>query len=52
MAKADGVKVYILQYEFGYMMCVTDPESTVVLFMASTTHKDLPECCVQAAPRW
>jgi hypothetical protein len=43
MAKADGVKVYIFCYEFGYMMCVTDPESTVVSFMASTTHKDLPK---------
>jgi hypothetical protein len=43
MAKADGVKVYIFCYEFGYVMCVTDPESTAVWSMFSITHKALPE---------
>ena len=41
MDKADGVKVYIFCYEFGYMMCITDPESTVVSLMASTNAQGL-----------
>lgn len=43
IAKADGDKVYILCYKFGHVMCVTDPESTVISPRVSTTHKDLSE---------
>ncbi|OAP53868.1 hypothetical protein AYL99_11890 [Fonsecaea erecta] len=35
MAKADGVKVYILCYIFGYMVCSTDPEITVLSSMVT-----------------
>jgi hypothetical protein len=41
ITKADGVKVYIFCYEFGYIIYVTDPESTVISPRVSTTHKDL-----------
>jgi hypothetical protein len=43
MAKADGMKVYVFCYKFGYVVCVTDPDLTVVSCMATITYKDLPE---------
>jgi hypothetical protein len=43
IVKADGVEVHIFYYEFGYVMCVTGLESTVVSPWVSTTHKDLSE---------
>ncbi|KAL9122248.1 MAG: hypothetical protein Q9187_001200 [Circinaria calcarea] len=43
MAKADGVKVYVFCYEFGYVVCVTDPDFTVVSCMVTITHRVLPE---------
>jgi hypothetical protein len=41
IAKADGVNIYIFCYEFGYMIYITDPESTVISPRVSTTYKDL-----------
>ncbi len=43
MAKADGVKVYVFCYEFGYVMTLTDPDLTVVSCMTSIADLDLPE---------
>ncbi|KAI4206073.1 MAG: hypothetical protein LQ346_001316 [Caloplaca aetnensis] len=37
MAKADGVKVYVFCYEFGYIVTITDPALTLVLCMVSIT---------------
>jgi ABC-type tungstate transport system permease subunit len=51
IAKADGVKVYIFYYEFGYIMCVTDPESTMISPRVSTTHKDLSKILKKKARR-
>jgi 6-phosphogluconolactonase (cycloisomerase 2 family) len=51
IAKADGAKVYIFCYEFGYVMCVTDLESTVISPRVSTTHKDLSEIQKKKARR-
>lgn len=43
MAKADGVKVYVFCYEFGYVVCITDPDLTVVSCVVTVTHRELPE---------
>ncbi|EMC97272.1 hypothetical protein BAUCODRAFT_68752 [Baudoinia panamericana UAMH 10762] len=43
LAKADGEKVYVFCYEFGYVITITDPKLDVVTCMATVTHKDLPE---------
>lgn len=43
MTKVDGVKVYVFCYEFGYIVCITDPDLTVVSCMVTITSRDLPE---------
>jgi hypothetical protein len=43
LAKGDGVKVYIFCYEFGYAVTTPDPMLTLVTYMVTITHRDLPE---------
>lgn len=42
MAKADGVKVYVFCYEFGYVMALTDPDMTVISCMVAIEDTCLP----------
>ncbi|KAF2858801.1 hypothetical protein K470DRAFT_220433 [Piedraia hortae CBS 480.64] len=42
LAKADGMKVYVFCYEFGYIVTITDPSLSVVACMATIAHSDLP----------
>ncbi|OAP53944.1 hypothetical protein AYL99_11824 [Fonsecaea erecta] len=43
MAKADGVKVYVLCYTFGYVVCMTDPEMTVLSCMVTIDGMNMSE---------
>ena len=43
LAKADGMKVYAFCYEFGYVICITDPALTVVTCMVTIAYKPLDE---------
>ena len=43
MVKVDGVKTYVFCYEFGYVVCITDPDLTVVSCMVVTNHRTLPD---------
>lgn len=43
MAKADGMKVYVFCYKFGYVVCVTDLDLTIVSCMVTITYRNLPE---------
>ncbi|KIW76871.1 hypothetical protein Z517_09315 [Fonsecaea pedrosoi CBS 271.37] len=43
MAKADGMKVYILCYTSGYVVCTTDPEMTALSCMVTINSTGMPE---------
>ncbi len=43
LAKADGMKVYVFCYQFGYVVTITDPHLSIVTCMVTVTHSDLPE---------
>ncbi|KAH0829942.1 hypothetical protein FOPE_10641 [Fonsecaea pedrosoi] len=43
MAKADGMKVYILCHTFNYVVCTTDPEMTVLSRMVTINSTGMPE---------
>lgn len=43
MAKADGIKVYVLCYMFGYVITLTDPDLTIISCMTTISNADLPE---------
>lgn len=42
-AKSDGIKVYVFCYNFGHVVCITDPDLTTTACMVTVTHRDLPE---------
>ncbi|KAI0469845.1 hypothetical protein GGR56DRAFT_161317 [Xylariaceae sp. FL0804] len=42
MAKADGVKVYVFSYSFGYVVATTDPDLTIHSCMVTISDDLIP----------
>jgi len=41
MVKADGIKVYVFCYPFGYAVTLSDPSLTTLSFMTTISDDDL-----------